>query len=136
MAARSAAPERCRECGFTLLESLLALMVIAVGVLGIATLLVQALAQQRQAAAESAANNLLAEGAELLQLPDSMSAATLAAAVAQWQARVASELTPAGAAATLTPTVLPDGSNALQVQINTGSLALLSVATNWPMPGP
>ena len=136
MAARSSAPECRRERGFTLLESLLALMVISVGVLGFATLLVQALAQQRQAAAESGANNLLAEGAELLQLPHTISAATLAVAVAQWQSRVASELTPAGTAATLSPTVLPDGSNAWLLQINTGSLALLSVATNWPVPAP
>jgi Tfp pilus assembly protein PilV len=90
MAARCAAPlaeRRGFALGFTLIEALLALVICATGVLGIASLLLHGLALHSTSMGHESATALLADMHETLiaNPPDG-------AALAEWQTRVATEL--------------------------------------------
>jgi Tfp pilus assembly protein PilV len=133
--------------GITLIESLIALAIIAAGVLGITMMLVNGMAQQRTAATQSAANTLLADGLETLQVAQLLPPVTAATDIAAWRARVATQLPAgtAGAAATsIAPQVLTDGSDAQALQLSFAStgrgtdsaLNALVVTTVWPLGGP
>ncbi len=147
MAAHSVARSGEEQRGITLIESLMALAVITGGVLGIATMLVNGMVQQRTAATQSAANTLLADGFETLQVTPLLPPATAASDIATWRTRVALALPSgaAGAAATVvTPQVLVDGSHAQALQLSFASagrstdttLDVLAVTTAWPAGGP
>jgi Tfp pilus assembly protein PilV len=133
--------------GITLIESLIALAIIAGGVLGIAMMLVNGMVQQRTAATQSAANTLLADGFETLQVAPLLPPATAAGDIAAWRGSVALTLpggTAGAAASIVAPLVLADGSSAQALQLSFASagrstdttLDVLAVTTAWPAGGP
>jgi Tfp pilus assembly protein PilV len=126
--------------GFTLMESLLALVICATGVLGIASLLLHGLSLHGTALSHESATALLADMHETLiaNPPD-------ATAFAQWQTRAATELPsfelgPARGA--ITAVRIADGSPALRIQLAWGQTgqkeaaesSVLHVATEWIAP--
>lgn len=147
VAAGTVAAGADEQRGITLIESLIALAIIAGGVLGIAMMLVSGMVQQRTAATQSAANTLLADGFDTLQVAPLLPPVTVATDIAAWRARVALQL-PTGArgpaTAAVAPQLLADGSNAQALQLSFASLGrstdttleVLAVTTAWPLGGP
>jgi prepilin-type N-terminal cleavage/methylation domain-containing protein len=131
------------ERGFGLVECLLALVIIATGVLGVISMLTQGVALQRGGASIARAAALLADGYELQQLSPALPPATAAAALVQWTRRVAVELPTGttGAATALVPSIdLDDGSIGQLLEMRFASAAresdttlrVSSVDTEWP----
>lgn len=126
--------------GFTLIEALLALVICATGVLGIASLLLHGLALHSTSMGHESATALLADMHETL-----IANPTDGAALAEWQTRVATELPSfdlAPAHGAVTAVLIADGSPALHIQLAWGQAGqhaasesgLLHVATEWPPP--
>jgi prepilin-type N-terminal cleavage/methylation domain-containing protein len=131
------------ERGFGLVECLLALVIIATGVLGVISMLTQGVALQRSGASVARVTALLADGYELQQLSPALTPAAVTAALAQWTARVAAELPTGttGAATVLVPSIdLDDGSTGQLLEMRFASAArepdttlrVSSVNTEWP----
>ena len=104
--------------GFTLIETLLALVICAGSVFGVASLLAHGLSMHNDALGHEAANALLADMHETLA-----TGAADAAALAAWQTRVATEL-PAfplsPAQGTVTAIRNADGSGGYRIQLRWG----------------